>query len=165
MRTDLERRQAFVDIRDTVREWGEKLKFFIRSEADVKRGSLGTVISKSLSSIEVSAYPIQRNPDEKQLTKAGLSHECSALIYTSALAWSDLGMLDLDDLILDEFDLSRMTVALDGKEMKISQIGFGNRINHTPSYVPLTLRGRSIHSKLQPLKHEPSVSRRSTTTA
>lgn len=27
MRTDLERRQALVDIRDTVREWGEKLKF------------------------------------------------------------------------------------------------------------------------------------------
>ena len=140
MRTDLERRQALVDIRDTVREWGEKLKFFIRSEADVKRGSLGTVVSKSTSSIEVSAYPIQRNPDEKQLTKAGLSHECSALIYTSALAWADLGMLNLDDLILDEFDLSRMTVALDGKEMKISQIGFANRINQTPTYVTFALK-------------------------
>ena len=36
MRTDLERRQALVDIRNTVREWGERLKFFIRSEADGK---------------------------------------------------------------------------------------------------------------------------------
>ena len=140
MRTDLERRQALVDIRDTVREWGERLQFFVRSEADVKRGSLGTVVSKSTLSIEVSAYPIQRHPDEKQLTKAGLSHECSALIYTSALAWADLGMLDLDDLILDEFDLSRMTVALDGKEMKISQIGFANHINQTPTYVTFALK-------------------------
>ena len=140
MRTDLERKQALKDVRDTVREWGEELEFFLRSEKDVTRGSLGTVISKSIESIKVSAYPIQRNPDEKQLAKAGLSEESSALIYTSALAWADLGMLDLDDLILDEFDISRMTVGLDGKEMQVSQIGLANRINGTPTYVTFALK-------------------------
>lgn len=140
MRTDLERKQALKDIRDTIREWGEELEFFLRSEKDVTRGSLGTVISKNIESIKVSAYPIQRNPDEKQLAKAGLSEESSALIYTSALAWADLGMLDLDDLILDEFDISRMTVGLDGKEMKVSQIGLANRINGTPTYVTFALK-------------------------
>lgn len=140
MRTDLERKQALKDVRDTIREWGEELEFFLRSEKDVTRGSLGTVISKSIESIKVSAYPIQRNPDEKQLAKAGLSEESSALIYTSALAWADLGMLDLDDLVLDEFDISRMTVGLDGKEMKVSQIGLANRINGTPTYVTFALK-------------------------
>lgn len=140
MRTDLERKQALKDVRDTIREWGEELEFFLRSEKDVTRGSLGTVISKSIESIKVSAYPIQRNPDEKQLAKAGLSEESSALIYTSALAWADLGMLDLDDLVLDEFDISRMTVGLDGKEMKVSQIGLVNRINGTPTYVTFALK-------------------------
>ena len=140
MRTDLERRQALVDVRNVCREWGQLLDFFLRSEADLKRGTLCTAIGHSLKSFQVSAYPINRNPDEKAMTKAGLSGEASALIYTSALEWADLGLLDLDDLILDEFDISRMTVALDGKEMKVSQVGFTNRINGTPTYVTFALK-------------------------
>ena len=140
MRTDLERRQALRDIRDSVREWGQVLDFFLRSEADLKRGSLGTTISKSIRSVQLPAYPIQRNPDEKQMTKAGLSGTASALIYTSAQAWSDLGLLDLNDLILDDFDVSRMTVGLDGKEWKVAQVGFANRINGTPTYVTFALQ-------------------------
>lgn len=140
MNTDLERRQALKDVRNTVREWGQVLSFFLRSEADVKRGSLGTIVSKSIKSFQVSAYPIQRNPDEKQVTKAGLSEKCSALIYTSALEWAMLDMLNLNDLILDEFDISRMTVALDGREMKVAQVGFANRINGMPLYVTFALQ-------------------------
>lgn len=140
MRTDLERRQALKDVRDSVREWGQRLDFFLRSEADLTRGSLGTTIKKSIQSFQVSAYPIQRNPNEKQLTQAGLSGQASALIYTSALAWADMGLLDLDDLILEDFDVSRMTVGLDGKEWKVSQVGFANRINGTPTYVTFALQ-------------------------
>lgn len=140
MRTDLERRQALIDVRNTVREWGHKLDFFLRQEKDLERGSLGTTIKKSITSFQVSAYPIQVNPDEKALTKAGLSESCSAMIYTSSLEWVDLGMLKFDDLILNEFDVSRMTVALDGKEMKVAQVGFANRINNIPTYVTFALK-------------------------
>lgn len=140
MRTDLERRQALRDVRDTIREWGQPLDFFLRSEKDLVRGSLGTVVSKSIESFQISAYPIQRNPTEKQLTSAGLSVQASALVYTSALAWVDLGLLDLDDLILDKFDVSRMTVGMDGKEWKVAQVGFANRINGSPTYVTFALQ-------------------------
>lgn len=139
MRIDLEKRQALTDIRRTVFEWGQEIPFFLRTEKDITRGSLGTQISHSVSSLQVHAYPIQRNPNEKQLQSAGLSESCNALIYTSAQEWVDLGVLTFEDLIAENFDVSRMTVGLDGKEWKVSQVGFTNRIGDSPTYVTFAL--------------------------
>lgn len=140
MITELERREALRDIRDTVNVWGEKLDFFIRGEADITRGSLGTKVKGSLETVQVSAYPIQRNPDTKQLSNAGLSAQGSVLIYTSSLAWAELGYLNFDRLELSNFDVSRMTVGLDGKEWQVAEVGFASRINGSPTYVTFSLR-------------------------
>lgn len=140
MTTTLERRQALRDIRDTVREWGQKLDFYIRKESQITRGSLGSKIDTSIESVEIPAYPIQRNPDSKQLSQAGLSVGGGALIYTSALAWVDMGYLDLDKLELSNFDVSRMTVGMDGKEWQVAEVGFANRINGSPTYVTFSLK-------------------------
>lgn len=140
MTTTLERRQALRDIRDTVRDWGQPLKFYIRKESQITRGSLGSKVASTIENVEIPAYPIQRNPDSKQLSQAGLSFQGSALIYTSALSWFDAGYLDLDALELSNFDVSRMTVGMDGKEWAVAEVGFANRINGSPTYVTFSLK-------------------------
>lgn len=139
MTTDLERRQALRDVRDVTREWGQVLNFYLRTEKDLHRGSLGTVIDKSHDSFKVYAYPIQRNPDEKQLARGGLTEKGGAMIYTATLEWVELGLLDLDKLIFNGFDVLRMTVGMDGKEWKVAQVGFANRINGAPMYITFSL--------------------------
>lgn len=128
----IEAKQALIDVRDTVREWGEPLDFFIRSEEDIKRGSLGSAIGHSVKSVRVYAYPIEQVTNEKQLTKAGLSEKCSTVVYTASLSWQDLD--------IDNFDVSRMTVALDGKEWKVSQVGRSGRFGGEYQYVTFGLK-------------------------
>ena len=140
MTTNLERRQALQDIRDTVREWGQIVDFFLRGEKDISRGSLGTKTKGSLNTVSIPAYPINRNPDSKQLSQAGLSIQGSVLIYTSSQAWVDAGLLNLDRLELSNFDVSRMTVGLDGKEWQVAEVGFANRINGSPTYITFSLK-------------------------
>lgn len=140
MITDLERRQALQDVRDTVRDWGQPLEFFIRGEDQITRGSLGTKVKGSLDTVVVKAYPIQKNPDTKKLSSAGLSLQCTYMIHTSALSWVDLGYLDLDNLELSNFDVSRMTVGIDGHECKVTEVGFTGRINGSPTYVTFGLQ-------------------------
>lgn len=140
MITDLERRQALRDVKETIKDWGQKVEFFIRGEQDITRGSLGTKTKGSIKSVELYAYPINRNPDSKQLSRAGLSFAGSVLIYTSSLEWERAGYLDFDHLELSNFDVSRMTVGLDGKEWQVAEVGFANRINGSPTYVTFSLK-------------------------
>lgn len=128
----LEARQALIDVRDTVREWGEPLDFFIRSEEDIKRGSLGSAISHSTRAVRVYAYPIEQVTSEKQLSKAGLSEQCNTIVYTAALSWKELD--------IDNFDVSRMTVALDGREWKVSQVGRTGRFGGECQYITFGLK-------------------------
>lgn len=128
----IEIRQAMRDVRDSVREWGEPLGFFIRSEEDVKRGSLGSQVARSVRNVRVHCYPIERTTDAKTLSKAGLTRECSTVLYTSALEWRDLG--------ISNFDVSRMTVALDGKEWQVSEVAKVGRIKGDFLYVTFGLK-------------------------
>ena len=128
----IETKQALMDVRNTVREWGEPLDFFIRSEEDVKRGSLGSPVSHSTKSVRVYAYPIERVTTEKQLTKAGLSEQCNTIVYTAALSWKDLD--------INNFDVSRMTVGYDGREWQVSQLGKVGKFGGEYQYITFGLK-------------------------
>ena len=131
------------DALDAAMQYGTPVIFRPRKESDVSRDTLGTIKKKSITpSFETWALPVERQPDQRKLEKAGIRTEVDILIYTPIQSWID-EMIISDDTLGKDFsaiDLIRDTVILDGQEFKIADKCLTNRIGPYPVYITFGLK-------------------------
>jgi hypothetical protein len=112
----LELATARLDVQRTAHEYGEPVTVRFRGEGDVVRDTLGSVKSRKAGnpSFTVYAYPRISNPDDRQLSKAGIREQAEGLIWTPAADWDDAGYP------FAKIDTERVTFVIDGEQYRIS---------------------------------------------
>lgn len=113
---NLEALHAQMDAQALCREYGQRIKIRLRDEDNITRDSYNSIKvrpSQKTALGEFGAYPVQYQPSEKQLEKAGLREKTDVAIYIPVLDISDLGFGFAD------IDIKRSTVILDGEQYEI----------------------------------------------
>lgn len=122
-----EKIDALIDSQAHILEYGDGITFYPRGEEDVSRDKYNSLKSKedSISYYTMNAFPIQFNPIEKELNKAGLREIVDLLIYTAMQDWIDLS------IVPREIDIIRSTIVYQSETYKIKEIGFTNHFSDT----------------------------------
>jgi hypothetical protein len=112
----LELKTARLDVQRIAHEYGEPVKVRFRGEDQVVRDALGSVKSRKpgVPEFTVYAYPRISNPDDRQLSKAGIREQAEELIWTPAKDWDD------QSIAFGQIDTERTTFIIDGEEWRIS---------------------------------------------
>lgn len=113
---NLEGRHAQIDAQALCREYGQRVQVRVRDESNVDRGAYNSIKSRptnNTASGVFGAYPVQYQPNERQLEKAGLRERCDVAVYIPVLDFEDLGYGFAD------IDATRSTVILDNEEYQI----------------------------------------------
>jgi hypothetical protein len=124
-----ERDNALLDAKWMIDERGMSIVYYKREENnDIERGKYNSIKRRSsvVATANMKAFPVQWNPMEEEILKAGLRERVDLLIYTAMLDWTNN---DLDP----ENDIShvRDTIVLKGKSYSIKDLGFVNHFYDT----------------------------------
>lgn len=101
-------------------EIGTVVKFILRNETDISRDDYNTITDykKALTKeYEICAMNITYNPDNQELTRAGLYETSEVTISTPTKCWIDNG------LVYNDIDIKKTTVVLGGEVYKIQEKG------------------------------------------
>lgn len=112
----LEGLHAQMDAQTLVREYGQQIEVRLRDEDNVSRGTYNSIKSRptnKTASGVFAAYPIEYQPTERQLEKAGLRERCDVSVWIPILDFQDLGFEFAD------INATRSTVIVDGEEFQI----------------------------------------------
>jgi hypothetical protein len=129
-------------------EQGTTVVFIHRKEQDVGRDSLGTVKKRSLDTrYKFKAFPVERQPNRKQLERAGIREDVDTVITIPMSMMIESGLIrtpqDSEYTTIGEdfahIDIIRSTVVLDGEEWKIRDKGLSGRLGGIPLYVTFGL--------------------------
>jgi hypothetical protein len=121
-----ERNCALEDARFQIDERGELIQIIERNEVNVSRDRYNSVKKRSQTTkYSFKTYPIDFNPNERALEKAGLREEVDVVIYTAMKDWSDNG-IDFKDI-----EPTKMTIKLRGENYEIKQKGLASQFSDT----------------------------------
>jgi hypothetical protein len=110
---------ALQDVQDIAIERGTQIKISIRTEADVERDAYGSI--KRLNTMEenpaliVYAYPLEYQPTDRQMEKAGLRESTDAIAWIPTKYFLDAG------ITFNSIDMVRTTVEAKGVRFQITQ--------------------------------------------
>lgn len=130
---DFERKTALLDAKWVVDEYGDPITFYERDESNVTRDKYNSIKVRASRPLdkEMRAFPIQTNPIDKDLTKAGLREKVDVIAYTAMQDWNDANIDPWN------FDINRSTVTWKKGTYKIKERGFANQFEGT--YLNVTL--------------------------
>lgn len=118
---------ALLDSKSIIDERGSSIEYYPRSETNISRGDYNSIKRKSsVVPINLNAFPINYNPIDKDLRKAGLREEVDILIYTAMKDWIDNS---INPEI--EIDITRASFVLRERTYIIKEIGFANHFYDT----------------------------------
>jgi len=131
----LEKTTALLDAKWIIDERGDTITFYDREEDNVQRDKYNSIKRKETvyEGYTMKAFPIQFNPIDKDLMKAGLREIVDVVIYIAMQDWIDL---ELDPF---KIDLTRSSVVLKEKTYKLKDKGFVNHFSDTFLNVTLGL--------------------------
>lgn len=114
----LERDQSLQDVSEIVNEYGEDIKLYIFDEVDLTRDKYNSVKKENITTpktLLLKAFPIENNPNQRQMEKAGIKEQCESI------AW--LSMKDITDngLTFDTLDVTRYRVSIDNNNYEIKE--------------------------------------------
>ena len=137
--TDMEKCLAMSDARNLLRDRGKCIIIRLHEEDTIIRDDFGAII-KRIPGVSVDKYfyvfPIIYNPTVKQVEDAGLKEQTQVLIKTAVLDWQENGF---DLITLEEIDLIRATVIINGAKYEIKDKQFDSQYQDTFLYVHLGL--------------------------
>ncbi len=106
------------DVKDTIDEFGESVRFYLQGESEIKRDDLGSIKShglKNKDAITMFAYPVSFAPTTQQLKKMGLTEECEIAISTAQMNWDNEG------LTIEDIDIEKTIVIVQEKRYIIKE--------------------------------------------
>ena len=94
----LEETHALQDAADYLYERGSEVKLYVNSESTIERDVYGSVKKRTPSYITLHAFPIDYNPTDDQLMKAGVREQVDLLVTlaTKHLTDNSISYLDID---------------------------------------------------------------------
>ena len=94
----LEEIHALQDAADYLYERGNEVKLYVNSESTIERDVYGSVKKRTPSYITLHAFPIDYNPTDDQLMKAGVREQVDLLVTlaTKHLTDNSISYLDID---------------------------------------------------------------------
>lgn len=122
---------ALRDAQTVCRRYGDLITVYDRTEANITRDSYNSIKARSTTSPipkTMYAYPIDFQPNQKQIEKAGLRESCELMIYTPKKSWSDIGV-DFEDI-----DLIRDTFIIRNIKYVIKEKGLSSQFGNTYLY-------------------------------
>ena len=122
-----ERNCALIDAKAIIDERGDLVQFFYRKESNVSRDRYGSIKKRDVDTkYNIRAYPVQFNPSEKELEKAGIREKAEVVIYTAMKDWID------NSISFEDFPLKTLnTVRLQGQAYEVRNKGLANQMNDT----------------------------------
>jgi hypothetical protein len=134
---NLEQKYALTDAEELIKEYGKKLTFKLRTETQVERDRYNSIRrSVGTDSVDVYVYPLEMQPNTKQLERAGFIEQHEALAWTPAKTWIDK-KIDFEDI-----DIARMTVVVDGITYEVAEKGRSSQFLGQYLYYTFGLRRR-----------------------
>lgn len=126
---------ALIDAQSTCREYGILVFISLRGEVDVSRDKYNSVKQHHDVDTPLHFYgnPIQYQPSQKQLEKAGISEPVDVVAYTAMQDWIDHGFK------WDDIDVVRTTVTIQGNEMMVKAKGYYGEYGTGYLYITLGL--------------------------
>lgn len=130
----LDRQGALADVQNIVHERGMMVKVQIRNENQILRDSYGS-ISERMDSVSffVKAFPVEMNPSQKQLEKAGIRETQEAVAWMAYKDFTDAGYTP------EAFELIRMTVIMNGMQYQVKERGLVSQFADAFLYVTFGL--------------------------
>jgi hypothetical protein len=130
-----EKSDAMVDVQASCHEYGVPIRISLRGEGDVTRDKYKSISQRKTPSpiLSFMANPVDYNPSEKQLEKAGIREPCDAIAYTAMQDWID------SELEWKDIDIVRTTAVLQGQEMEIKSKGYSGQYGSSYLYITLGL--------------------------
>ena len=114
-----ERNCAMIDAYNEIEERGEIVAIILRNESNVTRGRYNSITKRDQDTkYMVKAYPINYNPNERDLEKAGLRERVDVVIYTSMKYWRD-NSVDFDNDMI----ANKMTIKMRGSDYEVKDKG------------------------------------------
>lgn len=110
---ELERDCALIDAKEFIDERGDEIILNVSLESDVTRDRYGSIKKHSPSEIVMCAFPIEFNPTDGRLEKAGIKENIDLMITLSQKDFID------NDLTIDDIDDIRWRVVVKGKTYSI----------------------------------------------
>ena len=132
----LEKKTALLDAKWVIDERGDTIEFYERTEDEVTRDKYNSIKRKNMilpATKTMNAFPIQFNPIDKDMLKAGIRERVDVIIYTAMQDWMDI---DIDPR---KIDMSRSSVVLREETYKIKDKGLVNHFSDTFLNVTLGL--------------------------
>lgn len=122
----METSTALADAKWMIDERGDLIIYYSRTETTVGRDKYNSIKKKTIvTGIEMYAYPINFNPVNEELRKAGLREMVDVIVYTAMKDWTDNDLNPENDI-----DHTRDTVVLRGKTYKIKNTGLVNHFSN-----------------------------------
>lgn len=130
----LEQCEALTDIRNVMQEYGSDVKLQMRVEVDIARDKYNSIKTPDATvDYTFKCYPIQENPTQSQMNKAGIYEKVDALVYSAMQDWI------LNGISNDNIDVTRDTVIWAGKTWNIKEKSSTTQIGDIYLYVVLGL--------------------------
>lgn len=130
----LELCQALKDALWHCQEYGKAVTLVLNREADVSRDSYNSIRKYGTSlTISTYAFPVEFNPSDKQMEKAGILTKTDVQIYTPMKAWIDAGYTE------ESLSMIRGRVTIDGSAYEIRARGAASQFGGQFLYVTLGL--------------------------
>jgi hypothetical protein len=119
---------ALLDIKWVIDERGAPITINHRVEGDIMRDKYNSIKQKEVVTTRytMNAFPIQPNPTEDQLTKAGFIERVDIIMYTAMLDWTDNSLNPKNDI-----DIVRDTIEYDGVTYKLKNFNFLKNFSNT----------------------------------
>jgi len=96
----LERDCALEDAKEWIDERGDEIKLKASNEGNVVRDVYGSIKQKAVTEYTMNAFPIEFNPTDGQMEKAGIKENVDVIIYLAQLDLTNnsIGYETIDDI-------------------------------------------------------------------
>ena len=132
----LERDGALVDVENIINEYGEDVVFRVRGESDVTRDEYNSIKTSAVTvdvKYELKAFPIEYQPNQKQVEKAGLRERHYCQMWTATKSWTDRG------LDFEQIDIKKTTCIIKGMRYEIKEKSYISSFGDVNLYVTFGL--------------------------
>lgn len=134
-----EQENALIDARDVIRQLGKTIEIRLHEEQKITRDKFGSIKNRGTVSTDERtfyAYPVNFNPSDKELDRAGIRERVQVTAKTAMLDWNDAGYTMET---LKTIDSIRATVIINGAKYEIRDKVLESQFGDTYLYVLLGL--------------------------
>lgn len=125
---------AKLDVSREIKLYGFPFEFLVRDESTVKRDIYKSVRYRDSAPVfDFKAFPVNYNPSQRQLEKAGLRQQAEVTIHTAVLDWENYG------LGFDDIDIERSTINLGGQMYEVKEKALVGQVGPVLVYISFGL--------------------------